>query len=90
MYLTGIFRQAQESAIIRNARGEQGVLPGGQGKDFSNLRRLQGTGQRSHRGSLQNRLPKKHGDSRRPDPGALPTRKLITGTSQLNAMLRRL
>lgn len=78
--LTEIFRQAQQSAIIRNAHlVNQGIMPGldNKNKDFFFLRRLQP--ERTAQTIVElclTRLPKNMGIPADPDPGALPHPKI--------------
>lgn len=92
VYLTEIFRQARESAIIRNAHAvNRGILPqvDNKSKDFFFLRRLQGDRAAETIVDLcKNRLPKNMGIPADQIQVLSPTRKHITGTSQLNAMLQ--
>ncbi len=90
--LTEIFRQAQQSAIIRNAHlVNQGILPGldNKNKDFFFLRRLQP--ERTAQTIVElclTRLPKNMGIPADQIQVLSPTRKYATGTTQLNAMLQ--
>ena len=90
--LTEIFRQAQQSAIIRNAHlVNQGILPGldNKNKDFFFLRRLQP--ERTVQTIVElclTRLPKNMGIPADQIQVLSPTRKYATGTTQLNAMLQ--
>ena len=90
--LTEIFRQARESAIIRSAHAvNQGIFPqvDNRNKDFFFLRRLQGNRAAETIVDLcQNRLPKNMGIPSDQIQVLSPTRKHITGTGQLNAMLQ--
>lgn len=92
VYLTEIFRQAQESAIIRNAHAvNRGILPqlDNKSRDFFFLRRLQGDRAAETIVDLcLNRLPKNMGIPSDQIQVLSPTRKHITGTKQLNAMLQ--
>lgn len=93
VYLTEIFRQAQESAIIRNAHAvNRGILPqlDNRSRDFFFLAPAPGRpGGGDHCGPVQKPAAQQYGDSHRPDSGGSPpTRKHITGTKQLNAMLQ--
>ena len=90
--LTEIFRQAQQSAIIRNAHlVNQGIMPGldNKNKDFFFLRRLQP--ERTAQTIVElclTRLPKNMGIPADQIQVLSPTRKYATGTTQLNAMLQ--
>ena len=90
--LTEIFRQAQQSAIIRNAHlVNQGILPGldNKNKDFFFLRRLQPERTAQTIVELcQTRLPKNMGIPADQIQVLSPTRKYATGTTQLNTMLQ--
>lgn len=90
--LTEIFRQAQESAIIRNAHVvNEGGFPqlDNKNRDFFFLRRLQGERTAQTIVELcQTRLPNNMGIPADQIQVLSPTRKHITGTNQLNGMLQ--
>jgi len=90
--LTEVFRQAEQSAIIRNAHlVNQGILPGldNKNKDFFFLRRLQPERTAQTIVELcQTRLPKNMGIPADQIQVLSPTRKYATGTTQLNTMLQ--
>ena len=90
--LTQVFRQAEQSAIIRNAHlVNQGILPGldNKNKDFFFLRRLQPERTAQTIVELcQTRLPKNMGIPADQIQVLSPTRKYATGTTQLNTMLQ--
>ena len=90
--LTEIFRQAEASAIIRSAHAvNRGELPplDNRNSEFFFLRRMQGDRAAETIVDLcKNRLPNNMGIPPEQIQVLSPTRKHITGTRQLNAMLQ--
>lgn len=90
--LTEVFRQAQASAIIRNAHVvNQGTVPplDNRYQDFFFLRRLQAERTAQTIVELcQTRLPNNMGIPAEQIQVLSPTRKYASGTKQLNAMLQ--